>query len=96
MNENNLLYEEYTNLEDEIYLKDDEGKYIVDEENRKIANVEAQTKNNIDREISKRMDYNNVKNSMDYIFNGDVSSLYPTAMKGNDLLHVKYPVGCSR
>ena len=30
------------------------------------------------------------------MFNGDVSSLCPTAMKGNDLLNVKYPVGCSR
>ena len=71
LNEMNLLYEEYTILEDK-------------------------EKNNIDMKISKRMNYDDVKNSMDYIFNGDVSSLYPTAMKGNELLNVIYPVGCSR
>ena len=34
--------------------------------------------------------------SYDFIYNADVSSLYPTAMIGNDLMKVLYPVGPSR
>ena len=36
------------------------------------------------------IDYN------DFIFNADVSSLYPTAMAGFEHVHVKYPIGISR
>ena len=31
-----------------------------------------------------------------FIFNGDVSSLYPTSMAGNDIFKVKFSVGFSR
>ena len=34
--------------------------------------------------------------SKDFIFNADVSSLYPTAMAGNDFINVKYSIGESR
>ena len=40
--------------------------------------------------------YEELKNSGDFIYNADVSSLYPTAMVGNDLMKVAYPVGVSR
>jgi hypothetical protein len=89
LNDLNLSHSDYIELKDVEYIKNDKGE-IVEEDK------EAITKNYIDREISKNMNYENVKNSNDYIFNGDVSSLYPTAMRGNELLEVKYPVGCSR
>ena len=59
-------------------------------------NLKDNEKNNIDVKISKMIDYNEIKKSGDYIFNGDVSSLYPIAMRGNELLRVLHPLGCSR
>ena len=59
-------------------------------------NLKDNEKNNIDVKISKMIDYYEIKKSGDYIFNGDVSSLYPTAMRGNELLRVLYPLECSR
>ena len=41
-------------------------------------------------------DYNDLIDSKDFIFNADVSSLYPTAMAGFEHLDVDYPVGVSR
>ena len=40
--------------------------------------------------------YEELIKSGDYKFNADVNSLYPTAMTGNRLMSVKYPVGPSR
>ena len=57
---------------------------------------DEKTKNMIDIEISKKMNYIDVKKLKDFIFNGDVSSLYPTSMAGNDIFKVKFPVGFSR
>ena len=37
--------------------------------------------------------YEEFINSNDFIFNADVSSLYPTAMAGFEHVHVKYPIG---
>jgi len=53
-------------------------------------------KNNIDKIISKKLKYEDVYNSNDYIFNSDVSSLYPTSMAGNDLIDVQFPSTPSR
>ena len=41
-------------------------------------------------------DYEELMESEDFIFNADVSSLYPTAMAGYEHLDVNYPVGVSR
>ena len=40
--------------------------------------------------------YEEFIDSNDFIFNADVSSLYPTAMAGFKHLYVKYPIGISR
>ncbi|MDR3594722.1 DNA polymerase [Clostridium sp.] len=40
--------------------------------------------------------YNQLMQSRDYIFNADVSSLYPASMRGNALMNVNYPIGRSR
>ena len=40
--------------------------------------------------------YEEFINSNDFIFNADVSSLYPTAMAGFEHIHIKYPIGKSR
>lgn len=45
--------------------------------------------------VEKKIQYNNLFNSKDYIFNADVTSLYPAAMKGFDLMPVAYPTGTS-
>jgi hypothetical protein len=96
LNDLNLSYQDYINLVDIEYIKDEKGDYIKNEDNDFIEDKQSITKNNIDRMISKLMNYDDVKNSNDYIFNGDVSSLYPTAMRGNPLLNITYPIGCSR
>ena len=76
--------------------KNKDGEYLKDDNNNRIINIGIITKNNIDRLISERINYYDVINSDDFIFNADMSSLYPTTMDGNILLNVKYPVGCSR
>ena len=40
--------------------------------------------------------YQDFIDSNDFIFNADVSSLYPTAMAGFEHVHVKYPIEISR
>ena len=40
--------------------------------------------------------YEEFIDSNDFIFNADVSSLYPTAMAGFEHVHAKYPIGLSR
>jgi hypothetical protein len=49
----------------------------------------------IDGSLDSKIAYAKLKESGDYIFNADVSSLYPASMKGNDLMKVYYPVGRS-
>ena len=48
------------------------------------------------RSNAKFNDYEEFINSNDFIFNADVSSLYPTAVAGFKHLYVKYPIGISR
>ena len=40
--------------------------------------------------------YDELKKTDEYIFNADVTSLYPASMKGNDLIKIYYPTGTSR
>lgn len=40
--------------------------------------------------------YNKLKESKEYIFNADATSLYPASMAGFDLVKVAYPLGASR
>lgn len=40
--------------------------------------------------------YDKLKESKDFIFNADASSLYPASMRGFDLMKVKYPINVSR
>lgn len=40
--------------------------------------------------------YNKLKESKDFIFNADATSLYPASMAGFDLVKVEYPLGRSR
>ncbi len=53
-------------------------------------------KKSIDAEIVQNMTYEEVMQSRDFLFNGDVSSLYPCAMAGNEFLKVQFPTGFSR
>ena len=45
---------------------------------------------------SKFENYEDLIKSKDFIFNADVSSLYPTAMADFKHLYVRYPIGISR
>jgi hypothetical protein len=83
-------------LPDEIYKIDSNDKFILDKDNNKIPDEKPNTKNNFDRIISKRIKYNDILNSDDFIFNSDVSSLYPSSMKGTELIKVAFPEGVSR
>ena len=49
-----------------------------------------------DNIISKNMNYAQLKQSKDYIFNADATSLYPASMAGFELCDVNYPVGKSQ
>eukprot|EP01038_Epipyxis_sp_PR26KG_P013573 gene13573-18215_t len=49
-----------------------------------------------DEIIAGTMKYNELKQTGDYIFNADATSLYPASMAGFDLCDVNYPVGKSR
>ena len=42
------------------------------------------------------MNYEELKKTLEFIFNADVSALYPASMTGNDLIDVYYPTGTSR
>ena len=46
--------------------------------------------------VNKKMTYEELKKTDEYIFNADVTSLYPASMKGNELVDVQYPTGTSR
>lgn len=46
--------------------------------------------------ISGEIKYKDFKRTFNFIFNADVSSLYPAAMKGTDYMKVFYPIGPSR
>ena len=45
--------------------------------------------------VNKKMNYQELIESKEYIFNADVSSLYPAAMAGCEFMDVKYPTGIS-
>ena len=59
------------------------------------VNMEYKTKN-YDEIVDKKMNYDDVIKSDDFIFNADATSLYPASMAGFDLCDVKYPTGLSR
>ena len=46
--------------------------------------------------INRKMTYEELEKTLDYIFNADDTSLYPASMTGNDIFEVKYPTGASR
>jgi hypothetical protein len=46
--------------------------------------------------VNKKMTYEELLKTNDYIFNADATSLYPASMGGFDLLDVNYPIGKSR
>ena len=45
--------------------------------------------------INKKMTYDELIKSGEYIFNADATSLYPASMRGFDLLEPQYPIGKS-
>jgi hypothetical protein len=46
--------------------------------------------------VQGKMNYDELLGTNDFIFNADVTSLYPASMRGNDLIDVYYPTGSSR
>ncbi len=46
--------------------------------------------------INKKMTYEQLIKSKEFIFNADATSLYPASMKGFDHMNVSYPIGPSR
>jgi hypothetical protein len=49
-----------------------------------------------DEIINKKMSYEELEKTKEYIFNADATSLYPASMKGVDFINVQYPTGSSR
>ncbi len=46
--------------------------------------------------VNKKMNYDDLIKTGDFIFNADATSLYPASMKGFELVDVLYPTGLSR
>ena len=79
-------YEEAVEIHKEMVHKQTE----VEKDSKEYKEIEAEY---LERG---KMLYNTIKKSKNYIFNGDVISLYPASMSGCEMMDVSYPVGFSR
>ncbi len=96
-----MSYDLWTNmLEDTIHLPDDMTKYIFMKRGtyggRCYPQVNKFKSEMYEKVVDGSMTYQELLQSGDFIFNADVSSLYPASMSGNALVNVEYPVGKDR
>ena len=63
---------------------------------RCMPNQQLYKSKHYDDVINKKMTYEELKKTKDYIFNADATSLYPASMCGYELLETTYPTGQSR